>query len=43
MNHETIMRGGDILDRWRIATDMAIDAGCATREERVKIFEECGT
>ena len=36
-------RGGDFLDRWRIATDMAIEAGALTKAERVRIFEECGT
>ena len=36
-------RGGDFLDRWRIATDMAIEAGALTKAERIRIFEECGT
>lgn len=36
-------RGGDSLDRWRIATDMAIEAGALTKAERIRIFEECGT
>ena len=36
-------RGGDFLDRWRIATDMAIEAGALTKAERARIFEECGT